>query len=95
MILHNDRGPMPPDVPVASVFTVEVESVNDAHSNEIAWSHDIVHPYKGYVIAQIFDAEGYIIPLPGVGRAWQQIPHGIRVPVMNPVYYPITVVMTG
>jgi hypothetical protein len=95
VILHNDRGPMPPDVPVASVFTVEVENIHDARCEDRAWHHEIPHPYKGYVIAQIFDADGCIIALPGVSRAWRQVPHGIQVPVMNESYYPITVVMSG
>lgn len=95
MILHNDRGPMPPDVPVSSVFTVEVESQQDARATDLSFIHEIPHPFKGYVIAQVFDQAGQYIPLPGAGRTWKQIPYGILVPVLSADYYPLVVVMTG
>ncbi len=95
MILHNDRGPMPPDVPVASVFTVEVESQHDARYEDAAWTHEIPHPFKGYVLAQVFDQAGQFIQLPGTARTWKQIPHAILVPVINAEYYPLMVVMVG
>ena len=95
MILHNDRGPMPPDVPVSSVFTVEIEDQDDALATEPRFTHEIPHPFKGYVIAQVFDQAGQFIALPGSGRSWKQIPHGILVPVLSRTYYPLMVVMVG
>lgn len=95
MKVLNERGPDPQDVPMAHIHTVEVESAQDARHEETMWTHFVPHPFKGYVIAQIFDARGRHLLLPGVGPAWCQKSHGVTVPVISYDYYPLTVVMIG
>jgi len=95
MIIHNDRGPSPLDVGYCHIHTVEVESPHDARCEDLRWTHEVPHPFKGYVLAQVFNQVGDFIPLPGTGRTWKQQPNSILIPVVHENHYPIMVVMAG
>lgn len=106
MIFHNDehgmmsfyedgRIPRPSDIPKAHIHRVEIESMHDGRCETPVWHHEVPHPFKSYVLAQVFDQAGQYIQLPGSGTTWKQIPHGILIPVLNERYYPLMVVMTG
>ena len=91
----------PPDMHYGDprVTTLMARELENRDDHVIEEYHVIDHPFYGWVQAQVFNANGEIIPTPGSSRAWRQTPGQSRGTVLVDrlcdSYYPVTVVITG